>query len=119
MTQALYKAKIWHSALFGVLSGIIYLTVVHLIVASVTVPVVLYYGVGVMTILGFVAWQWRAVGLVLWLVLTGINLAKLGTTGFFDWPSFVLFSVIMAGPFAFYEGRAFLNKDRQTNEVDA
>lgn len=109
--NALYKAKYWHSALFGLVAGIFYLIIVDS--SSIGSPPIesntTLYGAGVMSVIGFCAWQWRTPAFGLWLIVAVMTFATQGF-GNFDWLTAFVFSVVMVGPFFNIEGLAFVEK---------
>lgn len=118
--KALYKAKYWHSALFGLVAGIFYLIIVDSssIGSPPIEPGTTLYGVGVMSVIGFVAWQWRTIAFVLWLVVAVMTIITQGF-GNFDWLTAFVVSVVMAGPFFNIEGLAFVEKIFKTDDDES
>ena len=117
--KVLYKAKYWHSTLFGLLAGIFYLVIVDS--SSIGSPPAEYgttlFGAGVMFAIGFCAWQWRTPTFVLWVAVAVVTFATKGF-GNFDWLTSFVVSVVMAGPFLNIEGLAFVENIFGTDKDD-
>lgn len=117
--KTLYKSKFWHSALFGLFAGVFYLIVLDgsSFGSAPTDSSIQYYGAGIMTVVGFVSWQWRTITAILWACALVITVVTQGA-GVFDWLTAVVVTLVMMGPFLNIEGLAFVENMFGTDKDD-